>query len=106
MAGGCPAFCKQGRSFSVPSLRPFSATTSCLLSLLVLLSLSLLPVGWSSGIVVRSVDTVNGDIEDDGSPQLLAYRPLKTEQGTTGDGAFVFSEFHGLSSKYRDKFII
>ena len=92
MAAGCPALCKQGRSSpSVPSFRPFSTSAPRLVSLLVLLaSLSLLPIGWSSGIVVRSAGTVSGDVGGDGSPQLLAYRPLTTEQGTTGDGAFIF----------------
>ena len=109
MAAGLPAVCKQGRSSSsVPSYCPFSSSAPRLLSLSVLLaSLSLLPVGWSSGIVVRSAGTGNGDLGDDGSPQLLAYRPLTTEQGTTGDGAFVFRKFCTIScklcSKCRDK---
>ena len=102
MAAGYPALCKQGKSKTVPSFRPFnsSASTPRLFCVLVLISLSLLPVGWSSGVVVRSAGTsgsLGGGLSD--SPQLLAYRPQKTEQGTTDNGAFVFRKFHKLSSK-------
>ena len=97
MAAGCPALCKQGKSSSVPSFRPFSASAPRLVGVLVLISLSLLPVGWSSsGVVVRSAGTGDLGGGSSESPQLLAYRPRTTEQGTTGNGAFVFSRCHEM----------
>ena len=94
MAAGCPALCKRGQSSSV-SFRPFSAPSPRLLNvLLVPIFLTLLPVGWSSDIVIRSTGELGDGSSSSGSPQLLAYRPQGAEHlEGTGNGAFIFCEF-------------